>query len=448
MPELYPYQHEGAAFLADRKRALLADEPRVGKTPSAIRAADYALAEDILEITKGSARRDHTRAWERYQWWPRRVTPVYTGADAIPNDGVVIASYDLATGPLFDRLFERRWDAIVLDESHRLKNREATRTQRVFGEKCDGDGGLVERADLIWPLSGTPFPNNYSEIWSTARAVFPAAIEIDGKPMSYSRFVQRFCVQQDNGFGLRITGNRNAADLRARLAPYMLRRSFAEVWPDTPEPIFDELYLDAAENLKAGKDREFEALVAEYEARLRAADGDEERTALILKEVETRIGARLQRITGEAKVPAMAAWAADRLDDGLEKIVLFAWHREVIAGLAEALKRFRPAVLWGGMPPRKREDLQDAFQQDPRCRVAIGQIVAAGEAIDLSAADDLVFVEASWNPGDNDQARRRIQNTEKRSPTTVWFATLAGSIDERVQRANAKKIADIAKVLG
>ena len=47
-------QIDGALFLAKTGRALLADEPRVGKTGAAILAADYELAEKLLIVTTTS----------------------------------------------------------------------------------------------------------------------------------------------------------------------------------------------------------------------------------------------------------------------------------------------------------------------------------------------------------------------------------------------------------
>ena len=47
---LYPYQIDGAAFLANRKAALLADDPGLGKTLQAIRALDLARVLKVLVV--------------------------------------------------------------------------------------------------------------------------------------------------------------------------------------------------------------------------------------------------------------------------------------------------------------------------------------------------------------------------------------------------------------
>lgn len=449
MTQLFPYQLEGASFLAARKGALLADEPRVGKTWPAIVASDYVCAENVLWITKGSARADHRRAWQKVQVLNRPVTSIYSGADRLPDYGVTIISYDLATGAFFEALRERRFDSIVLDEAHRVKSLDARRTQRILGKKAQLMGGLAERAEYGWALTGTPFPNHYAEIYPVARALFPEALRTPKGIMNYHQFENRFCVLRDNGFGLKIVGNKNAAELHDRLAPYMLRRKFTEVWPDAAMPAFEQLYLDAQLNLDELTTAEKTELLAEFAPMLKRAQdaGDTDRVDDIMKHIESKIGPKLQRLTGEAKARPLSEWVSDRIADGVGKVVVFAWHRSVLDILASALKSHNPIMIDGRTTGVQKDERQQRFMCDSTCTVAIGQVIAAGEAIDLSAADTLVFCESSWAPGDMTQAWRRILNVEKNRPLSVYFGVLADSIDEQIQAALARKTEDILKVL-
>ena len=47
---LFPYQEEGARWLASKRRALLGDGMRCGKTPQSIVAADLVNAHSILVV--------------------------------------------------------------------------------------------------------------------------------------------------------------------------------------------------------------------------------------------------------------------------------------------------------------------------------------------------------------------------------------------------------------
>ena len=52
----FPHQIEGSKWLAERAFGILADDPRVGKTGSAIMAADTRGARTILVVTTASGR--------------------------------------------------------------------------------------------------------------------------------------------------------------------------------------------------------------------------------------------------------------------------------------------------------------------------------------------------------------------------------------------------------
>ena len=77
----------------------------------------------------------------------------------------------------------------------------------------------------------------------------------------------------------------------------------------------------------------------------------------------------------------------------------------------------------------------------------IGQIKAAGASINLQAAENVIFIEASWSPGDNDQALSRVYRNGQTKPVLVRFTYLKGSVDEAVNRALARKAATIAEVI-
>ncbi|TWA89546.1 DEAD/DEAH box helicase [Bradyrhizobium stylosanthis] len=444
--EFFDYQIEGGRFLARVKRGLLADKPRVGKTGSMIHAADVAGAEDVLEITTGSARRDHAKAWRGFQKIKRKVTPIYSVHDDIPTSGVVITSWSLATGALRQRLQWHGWDAIAPDECKRAKEHDSGRTQALYGEKCDGDGGLVEGVPLVFCLDGTPAPNHYGELWPMMRAVMPETIlGVNGKPMSRSTFEAKYCRRKNTPFGLGpIIGNKNAEDLKRRLAPRMLRRSLQDVRPGMPEIVYDTLELDAADNLSELKALERDALMVEFKGRLARAENEDEHDA-VLAEIEKAIGPHLRRLTGLAKVAPFAAWLKEQFEDGLDKVVVFAWHHEVIDALAKAFPR-KCVVIDGRNSPAQRDERRDAFMKDHKVFGCIGQIIATGEAIDLSAADQVIFIEADWVPGNNDQCAHRVVNVNKSVSTLARFASLPGSIDSDIQSTNARKARDLSRL--
>jgi SNF2 family DNA or RNA helicase len=122
----------------------------------------------------------------------------------------------------------------------------------------------------------------------------------------------------------------------------------------------------------------------------------------------------------------------EELENGLDKIVLFAWHRDVIEGLRQGLQAFSPVVITGETSPEDREKAEKRFKEDKTCRAIIGNIKAMGVAVDLSSACEVAFVEASASPGDNDQAAKRVWGLRQTRPCFARFFGLAGSIDDRL----------------
>lgn len=160
------------------------------------------------------------------------------------------------------------------------------------------------------------------------------------------------------------------------------------------------------------------------------------RLKVMLEKVEL---ATLRRLTAIAKIAPVAELVRDELYGGIEKIVLFGHHRELLEGLFERLGQFNPAVIHGGIDKGKRQAEVDKFQTDPTCRVFVGQIDAAGLGWTLTAANQLLMVEASWVPSKNQQAIDRISRIGQTENCLARFVGLAGSIDEIVMRVQARK---------
>lgn len=440
MKQFYPYQIDGGRFLASRKAALLADAPRVGKTGSIIHGADLIGAQSVLWLTRGAGRVEHARAWREFQRQARSVRPVLASADLDDSD-VIVTSYSLASGALKKKLEERTFDLVALDECHLLKNRDARRTGAVLGN--DDTPGFIRKARAAWAASGTPAPNHYGEMYPLIRALFPEMLlKDDMRFMSYGAFTSKFCRWEHGHFGSRIVGSRGHAELRALLEPHYLRRTMAEVMADVPPIRTDVLLLSSREAVSAVLAAETDKVFADILSRLKGVR--EEDHAALLAEAANKVDKAVLRHTAMAKVLPLAEWITEQ---SLPKLVVFGWFVEPLNELVKALTGLcmKPVHVDGSTPANRRAQLVEKFQSGD-ANVFVGQIEAAGEAINLSAADTVVFLDSAWVPGKNEQAMLRVVNTEKKVPTEALFATVEGSQDEHVQRTWARKASEISKV--
>jgi SWI/SNF-related matrix-associated actin-dependent regulator 1 of chromatin subfamily A len=418
---LLPHQEIGRDFLVSHPRALLADGMRVGKSVQSIAACDAdPLTSSVCVITRATLRK---------QW--RGQFAEYSGLrDAYD---LHVFSYEDATKKCRAFIQSREWDLMVIDEGHFLKGRDSLRTQAVYGEKCHGDG-LVGKARRIWVLTGTPSPNNASELWPMLRALFPETIaRSDGAPMNFWQFTKRYCIVRTTPFGEKIEGNRNAEELKQRMAPIMLRRPSSIMGNVMLPP--ETMYLEQS----AG---ELKRLEAELRKELGAAYGRDPET------LDDKVKARIGRITGLAKVPALAERLKEEMEDDLDKVVVFGWHTDVLDALAEAMHPFEFVVSHGKVSTAKRDANVERFQKDPTCRGIAANILAEGAGRDYSAACELLFIERSWVPGDNDQAAARVTGFNQKRAVRTRDAVLPGSLDERLMEVNRRKSSDIAALFG
>ena len=326
------------------------------------------------------------------------------------------------------------WFAVVLDEAHYLKTRNAARTQKILGDRCDAKGGVIDGAHVVFALTGTPTPNNPGELWSLCRALFPSMLrpahDAKAPPTNYWQFVSRFCTTQDTGFGIKITGGKNLELLRSRLEPHVLRRRKEDVLKDLPPITFGTLPLAAKAPPETAVSKEIIAALDKHGlAGLRA------------------LGPHIatwRHNCGVAKIAAVLAWLEDWRLGGGGKIVVFAHHREVIEALCKGQEPGSFARLDGASSPKQRAEAVQRFQNDPACLFFFGQIQAAGTAITLTAADTALFVESSWTPSDNEQAAMRIHRIGQRRACSVLLAFIPGGVDERITLACQNKMKSIS----
>jgi SWI/SNF-related matrix-associated actin-dependent regulator 1 of chromatin subfamily A len=446
----YPHQIDGALFLTGRKSALLADEPRVGKTGTAIMAADLNIDATILVVTTASGRAVWKRAFGDWSTFGRTIC-VLPGAQLTNGPLVAIVSWAGITEPRTRALLlSRKWDRIILDESHYAKSIETKRTQAVYGQFLD-DGRVVDAAtalvrksdERVWPLTGTPMPNAPNDLYPMLRSLRPECLRADAEKdwpdvTKYGDFLHRYCVvrmKKISNFRRIpvVVGGRNLPELRARIGDFWLRRTQQDV--GIREPVYEVLPLSVSS------------------AMLKAAEKDADRTEILTaaqngdtKKLEMHLGP-LRRITGEIKAKAVVDAVKEEFDCGLDKIVLAYWHKDVGQMLLDGLKAHGVVGIDGSTSASSRAAAEKQFRTDPETRVFLGQIAAAGEAIDLSVAANLWFVETAFQPAQMKQMSLRITNTEQKRQAIVRVCALEGSIDEALQAILMRKWAAIREVL-
>lgn len=443
---LFPFQDEGARWLASKKYALLADEMGLGKSCQAITAAASLALTNILILCPAVARLNWLN--EFAMWWAKsglKIHPVLTQKDwnAALGANVVIVSYDLAASPTGQRfLTKRTWDLCLADESHYLKNRNAKRTLLVYKQ-------LLPHAKRIWLLSGTPAPNHSAELWPAVHALGISALP-------YWDFVNRFCTGYNGIRGFIITGNQRVGELRRLLAPFVLRRKKEEVKKDMPPILITEYILEDKQIPLEVWEKHFSSYLIRRDDFAKDMASVEEQIRILLHDMEfvhtDSMVAILQGLLDVPKVKSYRRWigiqkvaalieliSSELLTNQYQKIVLFGVHKTVLEELVTGLKEFGVVAISGSTAGKQRQEAVEKFQNNPKIRVFVGQMQAAGIAITLTAADQVGIVEEDWVPANNAQAIMRVHRIGQTRPVNVRFFRMKNSIDQKIQDTVIRK---------
>lgn len=437
--DIFPYQEVGAAYIAQRQRAGLFDEMGIGKTAQAIRALDLRRLKRGIIVCPAVLRENWRGEFAKFSHLDRRICKGVTIHDFVAwskgRYDVLITSYEMATkwaekiGKLGEVL-----EFMIIDEAHYLKNPETSRTKALLGPMADGTG-LVMWCEQAWWLTGTAIPNDPIDIYPFLR--FAGVM-----PLSLEQFRKRYFSSRPKAFGSVQTPIKDmVTELQTLIRNHSIRRIKAEIGVELP-PIF----LTSA--LVDGDSIELRELLAMHpgleKAVVRAVDAGG------LSFLDAQHVATLRRLVGEAKAVPYAHMLLEELDAGLDKRVVMGLHRKALMDVRDILTRrgYHAVLVNGDTPEAERIAAVKAFQEDPRCKVFIGNIKAAGVGLTLTAACTLDMMESDWTPAGNAQAIMRVHRLGQTRNVTGRFITLARSIDETVNRVVAEKTAVIANIEG
>lgn len=436
---LFPFQVEGAKWLAPKTTAILADAMGVGKSAQSIAACDLLDIPSFLVICPGIARQNWLREIAMWQRVPRTMQAIMSSKDEMTAQVVVVSWSLLRSLKILRQLVSHRWPAVICDEAHYVKSSSAFRSAALYGTNFDARKGIASMASRVWLLSGTIMPNNLSELWTHCHALFPDVAE--GR--SFEGWRNEYCrmIPGTN----RIVGMRNEGKLLKLLKPHVLRRTQAQVLPDLPALRLAHVPV-RPESLPPMDDLAIEAkAVIEAAILTMRTPGKERQGKIMLEGIDQIHQASLRRWTGIAKAPAVAEYLEMDIRAGMGKFVVFAWHRDVIDILCALLPQTRP--LHGSISAKNKQALLDEFQSNQSSFTGlVCQLEVASTSIPLTAATHAIFAEPPWVVAQIEQAIKRLHRQGQTRPVLARLFSLSGSFDEVVVSALTRKAADVMRI--
>jgi SWI/SNF-related matrix-associated actin-dependent regulator 1 of chromatin subfamily A len=435
---LFPYQEAGAKFLAERPRGALFDAPGLGKTAQAIRAIDMLGLERGVVVCPASVRDVWPHEIKKFSRSPRKVLKGRTTDDLNIwlryKADILVTSYEMATKWKKELARDFR-EFTVWDEGHALKNWSSQRTRAAFGHNCTGEFGYGRYGGYSWVATGTPLANDPSDVWTWLRYC-------GGTDLTFRQFTARYFVPLAGAFNTSYRPRKDTlAELKGKITAFSLRRTLRDVDIELPPLWITTQTIE-------GDTRELTALLREHPGLDKSIELAIEKGGLSF--LDAAHVTTLRRLVGEAKAPVFAHQLVDEIASGLDKVVVFCAHKRPVAILQEILTAHGIGfvTLDGSTPGDHRAEVVRRFQEEPEAKVFIGNIVAAGAGLTLTAASQLVMLESDWSPANNAQALKRVHRIGQDRHVHVRFISLAKSIDEVVSDVVARKTAAIAQVQG
>lgn len=382
---------------------LLADEQGLGKTLQVLQFIKYEGFCKILICCPATLKLNWRREIMLWTDTPADKITLVEGTNPYKvNNKYTIINYDLL--PYWEEeLKKEHYDILVADECHYVQSPTAKRTQAF--------SSIVENTDDAVFISGTPFTSQPAQMFTALHNIAPRVFR------SLDDFGERFCFVSKYMGNVQYKGARNTKLLHDILSDGIcIRRLKKDVLEELPDKmrVTVPIGLSADEVKKSSVYKPIYAL----EQKIKSS-----KDALGTLEYQRQIAYLRKR-------DAVNDWIRDFLESG-KKLVVFGVHTATLDAVEAAFPDISVRID-GSTPNKLRDKNVQKFQNDPDCRLFIGNVQAAGTGITLTAASDAVFIECGWVASQLLQAEDRIHRIGAKNACIIYYMAVPDTIDEKI----------------
>lgn len=495
--DLFPHQRAGVEFLATAKRALLADEPGLGKTAQAIRALSrlHEKGEEVfpaLVVCPNTLKKNWAREFE--QWWPGVRVQVIKGTatqrrkqfeslinptDEDPRPHVVVINWEslrshsrlapygsvalarcVACGGHNESVTATKCEvhtrelnqidfkAVIADEIHRSKDPKSKQTRALWAATGD--------ADIRFALTGTPIANNVLDMWTILHWISPEEWP------SKTRWIDRMVDTMLNAFGgMMVMGVKShmADEFYAAINPRMRRMLKKVVLPWLPDVMVDRRDVEMSAKQKKAYNDMRDLMIAELESgEVISAPSVLTQTLRLLQFASSYATIEVDERTGEpvttlaepsAKIDALMDDISHG-DFGDDSVAVSAVSRQLIELLSARLTKAGIAhgLITGKQDADQRQQAVDDFQSG-RIKWILFTAQAGGVGITLTAARRLIRLQRPWSLVDDKQVNDRVHRigSEIHDSIIITDYVTEGTVEERVRQVLETKADNFEQIV-
>ncbi len=402
---LRQYQWEGVSFLVNSESALLADEMGLGKTIQAIIALRIILHESISKRALVVTPTSLALNWESEFsiWAPNLVVRRVIGSreDRLASYRlpiqVLIATYDQIRTDGVNMGQHIIFDAVVLDEAQRIKNRNS---QVALGCR------LIRR-EKSWALSGTPFENSLDDLSSIFLFLKPGLIDAGMPPKVVHKSIHN----------------------------HFLRRRKREVLREIPPIIIQDVPMELS---NAQQEAYTNIWITRKEESKKRGTPVSEATMFALITKLKQI-CNYDKLSGESvKWDALSAIIED-LSQPEDKIIIFSQYVKTLNFLSRKMNSFPHNLFTGNLTQEEKAHVLEVFKSEDGPRALLISLKAGGVGLNIQEASTVILFDRWWNPAVEEQAIQRAHRFGREKPLHVMRFIVIDTIEERINEILKEK---------
>ena len=389
------YQEWGVKYVLHQGRVLLGDEMGLGKTVQAI-ATMISLkntgATHFVVVCPASVLTNWCREIVKHS--TLSVTKIH-GADREASFGAWIKSGDVAvttyeTTAHLNLDPEFKFDMLVVDEAHYIKNPAAARTRNVRE--------LGTHAERMLFMTGTALENNVDEMIELIKILQPD-VASRVKNMAFMS---------------------NAPQFRERVAPVYYRRKREQVLTELPELIESKEWC----NMTSQEEEVY--INTLYSGNLMSV---------------RRVSWNVEDLKYSSKANRLKEIVDDAREDD-RKVIVFSFFLDTLRAVCEVLGDVCTEPVNGSVPPARRQEIIDGFDKAPAGTVLPAQIQSGGTGLNIQSASVVVICEPQYKPSTENQAISRAYRMGQARNVLVYRLLCDDSVDERILEILDRKQAE------
>ena len=390
--ELRRYQEWGVKYAIHQQRVLLGDEMGLGKTVQAI-AAMVSLrnegATHFVVVCPASVLSNWCREINKHS--DLSVIMVHGSSRSasvskwIEEGGVAVTTYETTGAIELDDNF--KYNYMVVDEAHYIKNRDAQRTVNVRK--------LCQKAEKILFMTGTAIENKVDEMISLIEVLNPdVATQI--KRMAFMSSAPQF---------------------REAVAPVYYRRKREDVLTELPDKTETEEWCTlSGEEVQRYED----AVLSKNFAGAR------------------RVSWNVDDVSLSSKANRMKELLAEAEEEG-RKVLVFSFFLDTIEKVRGMLGDKCVGPINGSVPPQRRQEMVDEFDKAQPGAVLAAQIQSGGTGLNIQSASVIILCEPQFKPSIENQAISRAYRMGQARNVLVYRLLCEDTVDEKIMEMLAEK---------